>query len=42
MPGTKHIGFRIYILGAGFSRPAGLPIATELFPAVRSAIERRY
>lgn len=35
-------GLRIFILGAGFSRPAGLPLATELFPKVRGSIMQRY
>lgn len=37
-----HPGFRIFVLGAGFSRPAGLPLAAELFSEVRSSVERRY
>ena len=42
MAAAPHPGFRIYILGAGFSRPAGLPLATELFPAVRARIEHQH
>lgn len=38
----EHPGFRIFILGAGFSRPAGLPLANELFKEVRAQIERCY
>jgi len=30
------------VLGAGFSRPAGLPIASELYPLVRKQIFSRY
>lgn len=39
MTNSQHPGFRIFILGAGFSRPAGLPVATELYPAVKALIE---
>jgi len=42
MATSQHPGFRIFILGAGFSRPAGLPLATELFPAVKSLIEGQH
>lgn len=42
MSDAQHPGFRIYILGAGFSRPAGLPLATELFTAVCARIEGQY
>lgn len=42
MTKTQHPGFRIFILGAGFSRPAGLPVATELYPAVKALIEDQY
>ena len=42
MSRTDHPGFRIFILGAGFSRPAGLPLATELYTAVRARINARY
>src|ERR1700722_17915065 len=28
--------YGIYILGAGFSRPAGLPLANELWPEIRN------
>ncbi|WP_075109844.1 SIR2 family protein [Halofilum ochraceum] len=34
--------FRIVILGAGFSKPAGLPLGDELFAKVREVIKRRY
>lgn len=37
-----HPGYRIFILGAGFSRLAGLPLADELFTAVRLRIETLY
>ncbi|NNU45236.1 SIR2 family protein [Ramlibacter montanisoli] len=37
-----HPGFRIFVLGAGFSRPAGLPLASELFPLVKNSIEERH
>lgn len=33
--------FRIFILGAGFSRPAGLPLAHELWDEIRSRAEQR-
>ena len=36
---AAHPGFRIFILGAGFSRHAGLPLGSELFAAVRRKIE---
>lgn len=39
---AAHPGFRIFVLGAGFSRPAGLPLATELFTEVRRHIENRH
>lgn len=42
MTTPTHPGFRIFILGAGFSRPAGLPLASALYPAVKSLIERKY
>jgi hypothetical protein len=42
MPSTSHPGYRIFVLGAGFSRPAGLPIATELYAAVRSNIHSKH
>lgn len=37
-----HPGFRIFILGAGFSRPAGLPLGSELFAQVHRQIEHQY
>ena len=37
-----HPGFRIFVLGAGFSKLAGLPLATELFPLVKASIDRRH
>lgn len=42
MKTSEHPGFRIFILGAGFSRPAGLPVASELYPLVRQHIISRY
>ena len=42
MTTPTHPGFRIFILGAGFSRPAGLPLASALYPAVKSLIEGQY
>ena len=42
MTTAPHPGFRIFILGAGFSRPAGLPIAVELYPLVREHIVSRH
>jgi len=42
MTTSAHPGFRIFILGAGFSRPAGLPLASQLYPAVRALIEGRH
>lgn len=37
-----HPGFRIFIIGAGFSRLAGLPLASELFEKVMQDIESSY
>lgn len=42
MPPTHDPGFRIFVIGAGFSRPAGLPVATELYPLVRDQIVGRH
>lgn len=39
---TSHPGFRIFILGAGFSQPAGIPTATELFDEVRRYIQYNF
>ncbi|WLD57729.1 SIR2 family protein [Salinispirillum sp. LH 10-3-1] len=39
---SDHPGFRIFVLGAGFSKPAGLPLASELYGEVKSAIEARH
>lgn len=36
---AEHPGFRYFVLGAGFSQPAGLPLASELFAEVRRSIE---
>lgn len=33
--------FRIFVLGAGFSRPAGLPLGSELLPLIRDAVTAR-
>ena len=30
---------RLFLLGAGFARPAGLPLASELVPLVRAAAD---
>jgi len=38
----QHPGFRIFILGAGFSKPAGLPLASELFRLVKRSIETKH
>ena len=35
-------GYRMFVIGAGFSVPAGLPMASELFSEVRSRIEMNY
>lgn len=35
----EHPGFRIFVLGAGFSVPAGLPTAAELYPEVVKRVE---
>lgn len=42
MNSPDHPGFRIFVVGAGFSRPAGLPIASELYPLVRQYILERH
>lgn len=42
MSSVDHPGFRIFVIGAGFSRPAGLPIASELYPLVRRQIHERH
>lgn len=34
--------FRILVLGAGFSRPAGLPLGPELFSEVRASAQAKY
>jgi hypothetical protein len=39
---NAHPGFRIFVLGAGFSRPAGLPLAADLYSLVKNEIEIRY
>ena len=39
---TSHPGFRIFILGAGFSQPAGIPTAIELFDEVCNYIRHRF
>ncbi|NVK41352.1 MAG: SIR2 family protein [Oceanospirillaceae bacterium] len=38
----KHPGFRIFVLGAGFSKLAGLPLASELYPLTLQAIEKEW
>jgi hypothetical protein len=42
MSSADHPGFRIFVIGAGFSRPAGLPIASELYPLVRQHVLERH
>ena len=42
MPSVPAPGFRIFVIGAGFSRPAGLPMASELYTLVRHAIVARH
>ncbi len=37
-----HPGCRLFVLGAGFSQPAGLPLASEIFTQVRRNIELDY
>lgn len=32
---------RVFLLGAGFSKPAGLPLAAELLPLVRDRVQQR-
>ena len=39
---NSHPGFRIIILGAGFSKLAGLPLASELFTEVVNTIESQH
>jgi hypothetical protein len=34
--------FRIILVGAGFSKPAGLPLGTELFPEVLARADAFY
>lgn len=34
----SHPGFRIFIIGAGFSVPAGLPLASSLFKEIRTKL----
>lgn len=36
---SEHPGYRFFILGAGFSVPAGLPLGSDLFRCVKSQIE---
>ena len=35
-------GFRIFVIGAGFSVPAGLPLASDLYRLVKESIENAY
>jgi hypothetical protein len=42
MPSSAYSGLRIFVVGAGFSRPAGLPLGTELYSAVRETILAQY
>ena len=39
---SDHPGFRIFVLGAGFSKSAGLPLASELYGKVKNAIEAKH
>lgn len=39
---NAHPGFRIFVLGAGFSRLAGLPLASTLFTMVKALIESHH
>lgn len=39
---SVHPGFRIFILGAGFSKLAGLPLGAQLYPEVIRQIRNRY
>ncbi|MCG8028666.1 MAG: SIR2 family protein [Candidatus Thiodiazotropha taylori] len=39
---SHHPGFRIFVLGAGFSKPAGLPLASELYREVKRSIEAKH
>ncbi|GBF44460.1 SIR2-like domain protein [Leptospira ellinghausenii] len=39
---SEHPGYRIFVLGAGFSQPAGLPLAGNLFEKVVQIIENQY
>ena len=34
--------FRLFVLGAGFSKPAGLPLAKELLSLIRRAVKRHF
>ncbi|WP_064609895.1 SIR2 family protein [Photobacterium sp. J15] len=38
----NNIGYRIFIIGAGFSVPAGLPTAVELYKLVKERIEKNH
>lgn len=38
----RNPGYGLFVLGAGFSRPAGLPLATELYSLVRQYIRDVY
>lgn len=42
MPHVPNPGSCIFVIGAGFSRPAGLPVATELYSLVRQQIVSRH
>lgn len=39
---SEHPGFRIFILGAGFSKLAGLPLGSQLYPKVIHEIRTTY
>ena len=43
MTGTLNLPFyRLFVLGAGFSKPAGLPLGNELLELVRESVKREY
>lgn len=42
MTTPQHPSFRIFILGAGFSRTAGIQVATELYLGVKVPIEGQH
>ncbi len=43
MTGTLKLPYhRLFVLGAGFSKPAGLPLGNELLELVRESVQREY